>query len=496
MLRQGGGRRVVTAFAVLAVLQSIALVLGNAWFGFSPYWMSKSFFLLIFPLALCAVVPLARVMELGQLALRRRVFASAVAFVTVLGVLGLVTVLVYPPPVFSPLSESDLQVALWAKEHLDTLHINFISRKSLVASWLGVGIWGEHYPNDLFVDLAALGPKTFEEWRNDPDWGEYLFVSSKQQMPPDATMRVVYQSGPSAILEKPSSGLPGASSETVLGRFGDTLELVDYTQTRPSIRAGDVISLTARIKPLSVPEAHVVWRLMVRDRADNLVAESLSEPFDVKFPLQRWPDGKVLSQPLQVRLPMEAAPGLDTLQLELLSSEEGPLAFEHAANAQDDWATLARIKIPISPLPTQELETMKRMDVGLGDSLELMGYRTQAGAPLHPGGSFQITLYWRCQAPVSQDYTVFVHLIDSSGLVRVQQDTFPRAGSYPTSIWETGEIVPDEYTLTVPSGAPSGVYRIEVGMYDWPGLQRLVTKTGNTVLGDQVVLPLPVIVSR
>ena len=91
---------------------------------------------------------------------------------------------------------------------------------------------------------------------------------------------------------------------------------------------------------------------------------------------------------------------------------------------------------------------------------------------------------------------MFVHLVDPSGLVRAQRDTAPRGGNYPTSIWETGEIVPDEYTLTVPGDAPSGVYRIELGMYDWPGLQRLVTKSGNTVLGNQVVLPLAVTVSK
>ena len=393
MLRQGGRARVVTAFAVLAALQSGALVVANGWFGFSFYWMSKSFFLLIFPLALCAAVPLAHVMELGQSVLQRRVFASPVAFLATFCMFGAATVLVFPPPVFSPLSESDLQVALWGKEHLDTLHINFISRKSLVASWLGVGVWGEHYPNDLFVDLAALGPKTFEEWRNDPDWGEYLFVSSKQQMPPDATMRVVYQSGRSAILQKPASGIPGASPETRLGRFDDTLELEDYTQTPPAFHAGDVISLTARIKPLSLPASHVVWRLLVSDRENNLVAESLSEPFDNIFPLQRWPEGKVLSQPLQVRLPIDAAPGLDTLQLGLVSSESGPLAFESAANTQDDAVTLSTIRIPLPPLPAQELESITRDQVIMGDSLELIGYRTQAGAPIHPGGTVRITLY-------------------------------------------------------------------------------------------------------
>lgn len=55
--------------------------------------------------------------------------------------------------------------------------------------------------------------------------------------------------------------------------------------------------------------------------------------------------------------------------------------------------------------------------------------------------------------------------------------------------------MPDEYTLNVPSDAPSDVYQIELGMYDWPSLQRLVAKTGNQVLGNRVVLPLAVTVT-
>jgi hypothetical protein len=493
--RRGKGASVVTAFFVLAATQCLTLVAGNAWFGFSTYWMNKSFFLLIFPLALCAVVPLAQVMEFSQSRLRLDVFSSPYAFVITLCVLGAATALAYPPPVFSPLNESDLQVALWAKEHLDTLHINFISRKSLVASWLGVGIWGEQYPKDLFVDLAALGPKTFQEWRNDPDWGEYLFVSSKQQMPPDATLRVVYQSGRSAILQKASTSLSGEFSETVLGRFGDTFELVDYTRPHLAFQPGDVISLTARIRPLSVPVSHVAWRLQVRDHANNPVAESQSEPFDNKFPLQRWPDGKVLSQLLQVRLPANAAPGLNTLQLGLYPRDGEPLPFESAAHTKEDSAMLASIRVGVPSLSARELDSITYTHVQIGDSLELVGYRIPDGMALHPGGSFRIILYWRALTRVSRDYTVFVHLIDASGVIRAQRDTAPRAGSYPTSSWDRGEIVPDEYTLNVPSDAPSSVYQIELGMYDWPSLQRLVTKTGNQVLGNRVVLPLAVSVT-
>jgi len=62
-------------------------------------------------------------------------------------------------------------------------------------------------------------------------------------------------------------------------------------------------------------------------------------------------------------------------------------------------------------------------------------------------------LYWQCAALSDADYTVFVHLLDASGNIVAQLDAPPRNGKYPTSIWDVGEIVKDEYDLPIPTDA-------------------------------------------
>jgi hypothetical protein len=39
-------------------------------------------------------------------------------------------------------------------------------------------------------------------------------------------------------------------------------------------------------------------------------------------------------------------------------------------------------------------------------------------------------------------------------------------GTYPTTLWLPGEIVVDEYELTIKAEAPAGCYRLAVGLYD------------------------------
>jgi hypothetical protein len=55
-------------------------------------------------------------------------------------------------------------------------------------------------------------------------------------------------------------------------------------------------------------------------------------------------------------------------------------------------------------------------------------------------------------------------LLDGAGQLLMGQDNQPVNGSYPTGIWEPGEIVPDEYTFDT-SALPPGEYQLEIGMY-------------------------------
>ena len=58
------------------------------------------------------------------------------------------------------------------------------------------------------------------------------------------------------------------------------------------------------------------------------------------------------------------------------------------------------------------------------------------------------------------------------------RDNQPVNGSYPTGIWEPGEIVPDEYTFNT-SDLPPGEYQLEIGMYVLETGERLSVNAPN-----------------
>jgi hypothetical protein len=46
-------------------------------------------------------------------------------------------------------------------------------------------------------------------------------------------------------------------------------------------------------------------------------------------------------------------------------------------------------------------------------------------------------------------------------------------GRYPTGAWLPGDIVPDTHRIALDAGLELGIYRLQVGMYEWPSLERL-----------------------
>lgn len=80
--------------------------------------------------------------------------------------------------------------------------------------------------------------------------------------------------------------------------------------------------------------------------------------------------------------------------------------------------------------------------------------------------NLKLKLYWRSEAVLPLDYTIFVHIRNEAGEMVAQKDQPPLQGAYPTSLWDPGEIVADEIVIPLPPALDDS-YEIVVGMYDF-----------------------------
>jgi 4-amino-4-deoxy-L-arabinose transferase-like glycosyltransferase len=154
----------------------------------------------------------------------------------------------------------------------------------------------------------------------------------------------------------------------------------------------------------------------------------------------------------------------------------------------DGWADADLSLYVMAPAATAEgIQHPQRAD--LGDQVRLLGYALSA-EEVAPGETLLLTLYWQALAPMEESYTVFTHLLDADQQIQAQMDSEPQGGSLPTNRWTVGQIVPDNYALTVAAGASAGPHVLEVGMYLLGTLQRLPVRDPDTgaSLGDRVLL--------
>jgi hypothetical protein len=116
-------------------------------------------------------------------------------------------------------------------------------------------------------------------------------------------------------------------------------------------------------------------------------------------------------------------------------------------------------QIKLAPQTWPEYHPQHTVQVNFDHAISLIGY------DLAPDTA-TLVLYWASLAPVSEDYVVFIHLLDPAGNIVAQADAPPTNNAYPTSWWSSGEVIADSHTLPTtpdPGALRLGLYRLDSG---------------------------------
>ncbi|NOZ27188.1 MAG: hypothetical protein GXP39_03925, partial [Chloroflexi bacterium] len=260
------------------------------------------------------------------------------------------------------------------------------------------------------------------------------------------------------------------------------------------VRWGEVTLLGAdlpagEVSPGMIVPLHLYWRAEVDAPQAATVRLALrgsdgiewsvhrSAPVDGDYPFSRWAAGEVVRDTQRWRLDPEVPAGEYDVYL-ALEGPDGRILGETA---------LGTLRVAGRPRRFEVPAMQHTVGARLGDVAELLGY--DVVEPVAPGGTLEITLYWRAIGPSDVPLTAFVHLLDGDSRVRGQVDHVPGDGAYPTTGWLPGEVLADAYRVPVDADLPPGRYRVEVGMYDPATGARLpVTDAAGNPIGDRVLL--------
>jgi hypothetical protein len=144
---------------------------------------------------------------------------------------------------------------------------------------------------------------------------------------------------------------------------------------------------------------------------------------------------------------------------------------------------------PAYPSDPGAFDIDHRLDVQLGDHIRLLGYSSSSG-DISAGDTLTVTLFWQSDGRVTEDYHVFVHLLDVDGQMVAQHDSVPMQGERPTWDWRDREVFQDGHTLFTDASLPCDAYTLSVGMYDHSTGVRLLAigSSGERLPEDRIVL--------
>jgi hypothetical protein len=225
-----------------------------------------------------------------------------------------------------------------------------------------------------------------------------------------------------------------------------------------------------------------------------------------------WAPGEIVDDPFGLPVNTDAPAGVYFINIGLYKDVNGQaVSLPLIHNGQPLDATsinIGPIKIGAAPpdvvLKQADPQVVLNQPFGDAPNLTLLGYdlTDDAGQLIQNSKlktqnsklktqNLKLTLYWRSESPLPLDYTTFVHLRNEAGENVAQKDQPPLNGAYPTSLWDSGEIIADEIIIPLPDDLPEGMYQIVIGLYDFKTGQRLTVPEhpANEVVLTGLALP-------
>jgi len=277
--------------------------------------------------------------------------------------------------------------------------------------------------------------------------------------------------------------LPPDLSKSSGATFGRKVQLLASRIDETQLASTGQLKVTLFWRALQPVGGDYTIYLKLINPAYHIWGQQDSRPYHDGSPTWTWQEGQLVYDPRQLDLLPGTPPGeyqIEIIPVEMYSTE----ALEPNGGGP---VLLGPIEVPRrAPPPVKALDIEHPLVAELGGKVRLLGHNMESG--FRPGDSIHLTLFWQCLEEMDQDYTVFAHLVDGKGRIWGQKDNPPADGFYPTTKWQAGEIVRDQYDLLISPDAPVGDYKIEVGMYLAETGERLLSDGDDAVQLTEVVI--------
>ncbi|MHB1355714.1 MAG: hypothetical protein ACYCZF_07030 [Anaerolineae bacterium] len=269
-----------------------------------------------------------------------------------------------------------------------------------------------------------------------------------------------YQPAPLLTLDQ----VPHAIQDVNLN-YEDQLFLLGYELANDHVKAGDTVTLELYWLCQQKMDLNYTISIRVNGRDQTQIGGVDSYPDSGRRATRTLIPGNVVRDEYVFRIDKDAVvPTAAEIRVAVFSTTLRRYLRVIDTRGENLENTPMVARLAVIPSQVEQPAPQVKTEINLGNKVQLVGY-TLSVNELIPGGEWLITFYWRSIAPLSEDYTVFVHLVDDQGEKIAQVDEQPVNNYYPTSLWQTQDTIRDPHTVLIPADLSPGTYTLSIGMY-------------------------------
>ncbi len=268
---------------------------------------------------------------------------------------------------------------------------------------------------------------------------------------------------------------PAPAEQQVQVDFSDQLRLTGFDNWPQEIEmtSNNNTELTTVLYWRALQDIDTNYSIFLHlDAPNGQTFATVDEVNPEDIPTRNWPPGLYLRNVLHMQIPANVPPIRYKLTTGVYNRETGerlpPAGNEETAfNLGSLWLTGPPANTPAAQLAV------------FGEQITLR-HATLAGNNLALG--------WQASQPVTQNYSIFVHVLDAGGALLGQADGTPYNGLYPLPNWLPGQLIEDNRTLEF-EGQPAA---LSIGLYNPATGQRLpaTDSAGQPLPDNSFTLPV------
>jgi hypothetical protein len=251
--------------------------------------------------------------------------------------------------------------------------------------------------------------------------------------------------------------------------FGERIRFLGYNLLNTEVAAGDILPLTLFWEALGPIEERYKVFIHLLDDQDHIVGQRDAEPGKITT---TWQEEEVIADNYGVFIPPGTPPREYRVEMGIYSLHSGERLLTKEREVQDNRVLLLPIRVlrPKTPPSLEALQMEHRLEVDfgplrlLGYSLSKLGFEHDPQAPLYPGDTLHLTLFWQAREKASEEVGLALELWGPQGSLVAHQETPPLKPGYPITSWEAGEVVRDQNHLSIPFPLSPGRYRLSLSV--------------------------------